>query len=793
MKLSTVILGLAVVLISACLYLFLSDEAESDVMDEGPAGAVDDTSPGKDLVRRKPVYETRTERTPAHEAGRSEDREPATVAPDAPSGSVILGRVRDKATSTSISGASVALLPSVVATDPNDVNVVTDLTMLRATNQPLATTTTDHQGGFRFDDVAPGDYTVLVRAKGYGRRFAEAFRILRELSRRHIEIALLPGVRFEGTVVSPDGSPVPGVRVELLDVAIGHAPLLRTYQEITNEKGRFVFEDLEPSIFSGTLTAEGYGVTGTGILVLRPGANPPHSFTLRPEAEVFGRVFDGSTNEGLANVVVYALVDIKERMFPAYLSTRSGEDGSYVLHGVPSTGDLVIGAIAERYTLDIGDGARTRLNPGIRLLDADRNGERELVDLKMFGGATLEGRVLAKGTLAPIEGAEVVVVSPQAIGLKGRSLPVQTDARGFYRVEHVPAGFFVVTATHPDYVAEYRGDPVAYLAGFLESTTNGDDDTKRLRPGEIREGVDVLMEPGVRLRGRVVGPGGEPVSGATVSFRAKSELWGSVKARLGLRMPVLSDEAGAFELGSVPSMKDIVVEAAHPDFKSKAEVALDLAQKPVPADLILELGRGASCEGRVLRGDGTLGTGLRVALRPEGVVAPSGSRRWMSGSQGEILSSRTDVEGRFRFKDIPAGSYSLDVAGGERMKVTLKAGETKKVTVHLPRTVLVRGVTVHEDGSIFPGVRVSIAAETITPSGMASVTTQSSAETDAAGHFEIWVEEGRFCTVRAFAMTKAATPTARIRITRWHLVGEPPTFVSGQQGDLRLVLEEKMQ
>ncbi len=786
MKLSTVILGLAVVLIAISLSLFLSDEPEGNVMDTGSV-AEEQASGETGVVRRTAAYESRGDGPPEDKVTPPRARATAKVPPMTRKGPVVMGRVVEKSTSKPVPGAAVELLPSVVVKDPNDVNVTTDLTRLRAPHRPLATMMTDDEGGFRFEGVTPGGYTVLVRAKGYGRRFADAFRVTKERAERRIEVALIPGVCFEGRVVAPDGVPVPGVRVELLDVAIDHAPILRTYQEFTDREGRFVFEDLEPGIFAGTLTAKGFGITGMGILALRRGGRRPSSFTLTPEAEVVGRVFDAATGAGLENVVVYALIDIKNRMYPAYLSTRSGKDGAYVLRGAPSRGELVIGALADGYSMDLGENPRAALNPGIRLVASDRNGERELVNLPMLGGATLEGTVLDKATHRPIEGARVLVVSPRAVGLDGRSKPVLTDAQGRFSVEHVPAGYFVVTATHPDYVAAYRGDPNAHLASFLQSDTKREDDTKRLRPGEIREGVVVEMESAVRLRGHVVGPDGEPVGGAIVNFEAKSVPGGDVTTRLQWHDGVQSDGKGAFELGSVPRVDDLIVTATHPEFDPTAVVHLDLAANPLPDDLILELWHGAVVDGKVYRDDGTVAPGLRVRLRPLDVAAPSVAAPGTSGSDVRLRGTFTEGDGQFRLKGIAAGDYVLEVDGGERMRLTLQTGEKKDVTVRLPRTVLVRGMAVGEDGVVLSGVKVSIAVEHVSRNGLAPVTTESSVETDATGRFELRIEEGLSCRVRALAVTRTRISRGRFSFIEWYLVGKAPKFVSGRQPELRLV------
>ncbi|MBL8727971.1 MAG: sigma-70 family RNA polymerase sigma factor [Planctomycetes bacterium] len=76
--------------------------------------------------------------------------------------------------------------------------------------QPLDRTTTDLEGAFRFEDLAPGTFTV--RAGGDGRGLATA-PVTVTAGRSAITLFLLPGACVRGRVLQPDGAPIDGAIV----------------------------------------------------------------------------------------------------------------------------------------------------------------------------------------------------------------------------------------------------------------------------------------------------------------------------------------------------------------------------------------------------------------------------------------------------------------------------------------------------------------------------------------------------------------------------------------------------
>ncbi len=787
LPIAVVILGLGVVLAACALWVFQGDGDGFSRIEE-PVATVDVAAEETGEVRRSPgdAMAPRQKAPPA--TGTREAVVDTSERPRRRPALAVKGSVVEKGSHRPVEGASVALLRNPMKKARESLLAPRLCEWADLSNDPLSKVSTGQDGTFVFSPVKPGEYIVLVRAKGFGERFSSGFVVAPEGVTVPLEIALSRGVRYEGDVRNVQGHPVAGVRVGLLDVRRPAFSVLRTYQEMTDEKGHFVFESLEPGVYAGSLTAEGYGVTGMGVLPIGLGGEPKSSFTLEPEGEVFGRVFDAATQEGLENAKVFALVSLENRFLPAHVAARSGKDGAYVLRGIPARGEIVVGARVPGFSLDLGRNPTSRLAPGIRLGARARSGGRDLVDLPMLGGATVEGRVVEKGSRRPIEGARVVVFTPQSVGGMLASTVAKTDSGGRFRIESVPAGDFVVAATHPDYVAGTLGNPTAHLHSLLSSGPERNPHATRLAPGELRDDIVLAMSAGVRISGRVAGPDGASVQGAEVVYEVNTPAARGL-ARLGLLRRVTTDAEGRFELVSVPPVKGIVVRATHPEFLSAAEATLDLPDGESPESLVLRLGHGARVAGTVLRSDGTPSPGVEVRLAPERNSLPTWvNREGRLGYPTPTKSATADDQGRFHFDGIPAGRYVIYLDEGARTEVSLAAGELKTVTVRQPGNVLLRGTVFRADGRLLPGAVVLIDPREGASTGEVSVTMEI--RSDAEGRFSVTVKEGKVYFLNALAVTKEEQGDGTVKTVRWRLPRRL-RIVAGQQGELRLVLAEE--
>jgi beta-lactamase regulating signal transducer with metallopeptidase domain/protocatechuate 3,4-dioxygenase beta subunit/peroxiredoxin len=252
------------------------------------------------------------------------------------------------------------------------------------------------------------------------------------------------------------------------------------------------------------------------------------------------------------------------------------------------------------------------------------------------------GGVVRDAESRPIAGAKVVVWVYRRGPREGARLattrfPVATDAEGRWRADYVPADTppeteVMLRLEHPDFVSE--------PGGFRRRFT-----VAQARAGERVE----VMETGVSLAGRVLGPNGAPVPGARVVLGQTPSFAepGSDVLR------ATTDAAGGFRIAHIGLEKDrsgpqrdyVTVEA--PGF---APAVQDVAIGPgAPAAVEVRLSAPKPLKGRVVDKSGQPVAGAVVSV---GSYGQSRTLSW----RGE-----TDAEGRFTWPDGPAeGTVTLE-------------------------------------------------------------------------------------------------------------------------------------
>jgi len=126
--------------------------------------------------------------------------------------------------------------------------------------------TTDEQGRFQFEHVAPGTYEIVCGGSDMdwrpgartGRTTRSGLVVEAGKSLEGIEIVAQPACRVEGTVTGPDGAPVAGAAVMVVDEQ-GNS-LVGWQRELTDGSGHFDFDAIQPGRAAflaqkGTLTS----------------------------------------------------------------------------------------------------------------------------------------------------------------------------------------------------------------------------------------------------------------------------------------------------------------------------------------------------------------------------------------------------------------------------------------------------------------------------------------------------------------------------------------------------------
>ncbi len=166
----------------------------------------------------------------------------------------------------------------------------------------------------------------------------------------------------------------------------------------------------------------------------------------------------------------------------------------------------------------------------------------------------------------------------------------------------------------------------------------------------------LLLQPGVAVRGRVVRAGsGSGIEGAVVTVRPVDSYDTVVE--------LTTDREGRFEVPGLPPDAPFLVVA---QYRGIAPVAR-LLRGPEPArEIILEMAGGAAVEGRVIRPDGTMASGVMVKIRPRGgePLLPDELPFWVGDY---VAETRTDADGAFRAEGLRVPAAYEITAEDDRM------------------------------------------------------------------------------------------------------------------------------
>jgi protocatechuate 3,4-dioxygenase beta subunit len=268
----------------------------------------------------------------------------------------------------------------------------------------------------------------------------------------------------------------------------------------------------------------------------------------------------------------------------------------------------------------------------------------------------VEGVVLDRETGEPVRLAWVVLSRDDGfraqgllgslISAEGRSEREWTDKDGVFRFEGIQGGEYELVVSSPRW-GEHEG---RYAPSEPKTIV--------VEEGSVLRGIEVQLEPSLRVTGLVHTPAGKPVRRASIfAMPRDGDLAGMAEAR--------SDDDGRFELsGLAPGTYDVTATAK--DLADSAPVTVDVDFGSTPdLDLVLEPG----VQVRVL----VSGPGGQPVQGATGrLVAADG------GAVPDLQSARRALDGIFRGKGLSGvdgvldlgrhrpGEYRLEVRRGDR-------------------------------------------------------------------------------------------------------------------------------
>ncbi|HYO11747.1 MAG TPA: carboxypeptidase regulatory-like domain-containing protein [Thermoanaerobaculia bacterium] len=468
---------------------------------------------------------------------------------------------------------------------------------LRA-GSPAVEVTTGQDGRFLLADLPEGRYRLDVRKPDLPAPVLPEVVVSETLRDLDLGRIVLPrGVTLAGVVTDPEGRPIPGAEVRATLPGRESAPEDPPIRATTRDDGGFRLGGLregEPI----DLRAEHPDYAPAEIAGVEAAPDPAVSIVLAPGAWLSGQVVD-EDGEGVAGAVLAAWVS------PAPGSGARGVDG------------LQVAAAADGHFEIRG------LPPGTLRLRASAPGHQEAevsglelqpleplddVRLVLAPSAVLEGTV-RNSQGAPVPRARIAV-RPAVDGPENGTRTVadrQVDAEGRFRVDGLAPGAVLVLADHDRYRQMERPFD--------------------LHPGVNR--IDLVLETGLAVAGRVLDEAGTPVAGALVRLTEAGADRASARSRAD----------GSFRLTGLSAGR-LSIEASREGF-SPAHLVVELAEAPVEG-IELRLERGVILEGRILG----LEAGDLARVKVSAFSPDFGVRTGTVGG-----------DGRYRIEGLPPGDW----------------------------------------------------------------------------------------------------------------------------------------
>ena len=414
----------------------------------------------------------------------------------------------------------------------------------------------DPAGRFSIPESPAAEVDLEVRKPGYAPALRRTVRVGPSCKGSFDlgAVILNPGARLTGRVVDPGGKAVPEAEVFLVErLPAAQLPRGRKPDAVTGRDGSFSLGDLHRGVAHHLLVkADGY--LGKEVRGVRPPGSGPVLIRLEPAAALSGRVLDeeGEAVSGAEVGLTWQAVlegDLHRRPVGAAIqrSALSNAEGRFEIADAPK-GEVRLDVKAQGFI----PAEELKLT----LPQPDPSPELTLV---LRRGARIEGRVMTTEG-KPVAAVRIAVDPGSAV----------SDAEGVYSIDGVAPGRREMHVLHPHYRRVVR-------SVSIEEGTNR---------------LDVELEAGVEVTGRVIDGEGKPVVAAEVELTTQD--------RSELRQHrVRTGEDGGFILQPVAPGSYRLQAAASGLAAAELPKPVVVADRPVEG-LEIVLRQGATVSGRVL-------------------------------------------------------------------------------------------------------------------------------------------------------------------------------------------------
>ncbi len=524
---------------------------------------------------------------------------------------------------------------------------------------PVAAARTGPDGWGQFEGLPPGTWTFTAERAGYARRGLISATVRAGVDEESFQLFLERGHRLEGHVLDLRGNPVRGATVLAIRRTLASDPTTAALAQrtVTDREGRYVFAALPATdvvLWSGWPR----GRLAVLAAVRLPGVKEV-DLTLVRGGRLVGRISAADDNTPIRG----AIVDVTIRVIGSFalrFKARTNDLGNYSVRlPMPGTVDHVSVNVRGYISVQPALGTTGQI--------IVPSGATVRLDAPLRRGGVIAGQVT--GPDGPIEGAEVGATN------NNWYFTTTTDRQGRYTLPGLPGERFFLLARKWGHVMP--GLPLN-PDGALAAGSAPAEFVVELAPG-VDATVNIRLEPGNTLSGRVETANGAAAGGALVEVRA-----GGIATH--------ADDDGSFVLGPVEPGDHTVVATLAGFGAGHAAVTVPAAGAAI-GDVVLRLPPGVRVTGRLISATGAALEGAYIQIVPwNGVLDKAGADEWswLESSRLPVAADGTFdhpllyTGGRFFVRAGALGrrrasSLAVGIVGGQGtyyFEMSLEEGET---------------------------------------------------------------------------------------------------------------------